>query len=163
MKINLGCGIHPIQGYVNIDVDKDTFADIYQDINSLGYKENSIEEIYFSHVLEHLTKERGRRLIVEIYKWLTIGGRLIISVPDTRKLGLLINVYEDELLYRWLYGDGGDRLHLNHKWGYSEFSLRELLTRAGFTKIELYTPEHNDDANFRYKGENLSINLICTK
>ena len=59
MKLHLGCGGTYLEGYVNIDylTTEQTImnvkADIYQDITTLEYDDNSIDEIRSHHMFEH--------------------------------------------------------------------------------------------------------------
>jgi predicted SAM-dependent methyltransferase len=161
LKLNLGCGIHPIKEFVNIDIEGS--CDIKKDITTLKYDNETVDEIYMSHMLEHLNREDAIELINNCYVWLKKHGRLFISVPDIKKLGKLINLYDDEILMSWIYGDGNNIYNFNHHWGYSENSLKKLLNIAGFNQIEPFEPMYNDDSSFKFKDMYLSINWVCEK
>jgi hypothetical protein len=57
MKLNLGCGKQRLDGWINIDRDP-TVADFCCDLDWAGlrlpYADNSVEQFFLSHVLEHL-------------------------------------------------------------------------------------------------------------
>jgi len=55
-KINLGCGLDIKKGYINLDTIKLKGVNVVHDLNKFPYpfKENEIDEIYTSHVLEHV-------------------------------------------------------------------------------------------------------------
>ena len=82
MKLNLGCGEDIRKGYVNLDYVKHLGVDKVHDLNKLPYpfKDNSFDEIYASHVLEHLDVE-WFAFIKELNRLLKKGGRIIVKVP----------------------------------------------------------------------------------
>ena len=74
MKLNLGCGLKKLDDYINLD--KDDF-----DLNNIPYpfKDNSIEELIISHVLEHLNNRLD--VMIELNRVLKIGGILKVVLP----------------------------------------------------------------------------------
>jgi SAM-dependent methyltransferase len=88
MKLHLGCGGTYLSGYINVDypvTDKTIMkvkADIYQDLTTLEYPEESVEEIRSHHVFEHFNRVDALRLLVKWRKWLKPGGKLVIETPD---------------------------------------------------------------------------------
>jgi predicted SAM-dependent methyltransferase len=60
IKLHLGCGYKHIKGFINVDVRELVGVDLVDDIRKLNsFKNESIDLIYASHVLEHI----GRREI----------------------------------------------------------------------------------------------------
>ncbi len=54
-KLNIGCGRDYKFGYINIDIDPSVKPDIVRDIEKgLPFDDNSVDEIYCSHTLEHI-------------------------------------------------------------------------------------------------------------
>ena len=89
MKLHLGCGLQYIDGYVNIDypvseqsVQRMLKADIYSDLLTLEYENNSIEEIRLHHVFEHFDRTDSLTLLCKWRDWLIPGGLLRIETPD---------------------------------------------------------------------------------
>lgn len=81
LKLHLGCGNNKIKGWINID--KYRKADIKDDIIILKqFKNETISEIYISHVIEHLEPEDFIIGLKRWYKILKIGGILIIRCPN---------------------------------------------------------------------------------
>ena len=91
LRLHLGCGRHYRSGWVNIDVDRNVHADIYQDISNLKdfplrsddgtltVDLGSVDSIDCNHVLEHvpdlISFMRGARDLLKV------GGMFNISVP----------------------------------------------------------------------------------
>ena len=82
-KLNLGCGFNkkPIEeGWVNIDKDASVNPDIVRDLEKgLPFDDNSIDEIYAHHVLEHT--EDFIFVLSEIYRVCKNGAEIEIEVP----------------------------------------------------------------------------------
>lgn len=88
MKLNIGCGPHKKEGYINIDQFASFSPDMVMNLESFPwpFETSSVEEIYASHVLEHLgaTTDVFFCLIKEIYRVMTPGGLLRITVPHPK-------------------------------------------------------------------------------
>lgn len=84
---------------------------IHHDVRkTLPFKNDSIEEIYTSHLLEHLTKEDGLKFISEMLRVLRPSGLLRIVTPDFDKStkDILFNEFSDEWSrhkYVWGYDE----------------------------------------------------------
>ena len=63
LKLNLGCGQHHREGYIN--VDKYGSPDILHDLETFPWpwRDNSVKEILLYHVLEHLGQAESSQLI----------------------------------------------------------------------------------------------------
>ena len=81
MKLNLGCGTDIKEGYVNLDIIKRKGVDVVHDLDKLPYpfKESTFDEVYASHVLEHV--DDLMKTMEEIYRILKPGGALVAKVP----------------------------------------------------------------------------------
>jgi len=89
MKLNIGCGRNKKEGYINIDKNPVFEPDIIRDITrGLPFNDDSIDEIYTSHCLEHI--DSGEDIIFvmnELYRALKPEGLLTIRVPHTKEYG----------------------------------------------------------------------------
>ena len=82
MKIDVGCGNNCKPGFIGVDIAK--FSDDVKYIvnlekEKLPFKDNSVEEIYCAHVLEHLSNPI--EVVAEFNRILMPGGKLTIRVP----------------------------------------------------------------------------------
>ena len=86
MKLNLGCSGVFYEGYTSVDLDErllEVFPEedvIIADVRDLPFADNSVEEIYASHLLEHFD---FRDPVLEEWKRVLIpGGLITVVVPD---------------------------------------------------------------------------------
>jgi len=81
MKLNLGCGEKTKKGYVNLDIRKLPNVDVIHDLNKFPYPfdDDSFDEIYMSHVLEHL--EDPKRVMSELWRISKDKGKIKIICP----------------------------------------------------------------------------------
>ena len=88
VKLHIGCGEKYLEGYTNIDYPQSEHsvikvrADIYHDIRTLFYPENSVDEIRSHHPFEHFERAEAIALLMKWRRWLKPGGKLIIETPD---------------------------------------------------------------------------------
>ena len=80
-KLNLGCGEHKKEGYVNVDWSPLNNPDVVQDLNAMPYafENDSFDLIEAFHVLEHLDKPFA--VMSELHRILKPGGILHVKVP----------------------------------------------------------------------------------
>jgi len=80
-KLNIGCGKDIKKGYINLDCIKLPGVDVVHDLKKhpLPFKDNYFDEIYASHVLEHV--ENWTETMNELYRILKNKGLLIVRVP----------------------------------------------------------------------------------
>lgn len=82
-KVQLGSGSNGSDNYINMDFDKNPGVDIVQDLRrKLPFPDNSIEEFYSHHVLEHFNYPELDSLLAEVFRCLKPGGKLISRIPD---------------------------------------------------------------------------------
>lgn len=81
MRLNLGCGLHPEDGYVNADIAALPGVDVVCDLDAAPWPwpDESCEEIVASHLFEHIA--HPVLFMAEAWRILTIGGLLDIRVP----------------------------------------------------------------------------------
>jgi len=87
VKLNLGCGSIYLEGFENLDYDKNSLADKQLDLNHkpYPYEDDSVDFIYASNVVEHLSDMR--LFFRECHRILKPGGRLHIKCPHIVGVG----------------------------------------------------------------------------
>jgi ubiquinone/menaquinone biosynthesis C-methylase UbiE len=81
IRLDIGCGEWKHEGFIGVDrfpykgVDK--IIDLERE--SLPYENESVDEIYASHFIEHTLNPN--KVILDMIRVLKVGGRLTIKVP----------------------------------------------------------------------------------
>lgn len=109
------------------------FFDLRQDI---PFSDQSVDVIYASHFLEHLTKLDGKRFLGGCVRVLKRNGLLRIAVPN---LDTAMDMYKkgetERMLDLFFYTSEHYDFHM-HKYNYNFELLKSFLKEAGFTKVE---------------------------
>jgi predicted SAM-dependent methyltransferase len=141
IRLNIGCGGNIRPGYVNIDA----FApgpDFKMDAAHLAFCDRSCDEIFSSHVLEHLSKHEVLPILREWNRILKTTGMVEIIVPDLPWCMKQWLRLPDSARWEWaldtIFGLQ-DHPGEFHKTGFSTDRLRQLLVEAGFERIEVST------------------------
>ena len=170
MKLNLGCGTQVPDGWVNVDyalgarlmkfpffkainskvrffnLDWDERIVLHDLTKRFPWADNTVDAIYSSHTLEHLSKEQGQYFLQECYRVLKSEGVVRIVVPDLKHFVeqyLHKNMRADDFVQKLgvLYGTKGQsalkkRLapfyQFPHKCMYDTLTLMEVMAEIGF-------------------------------
>ena len=172
MRLHIGgAGAERVPGWKILDIQPGPAVDFVGDCSDLGqFADESIDEIYASHVLEHLGYvEELPRALHEFCRVLKKDGNVKISVPDFEVLcrlfvepGLTLN--ERILVMRMAFGGQVDPFDF-HYVGLSEDILFLLLKTAGFVRAQR-VEEFNlftDTSSSRFRGRLISLNVIAYK
>jgi len=145
LRLHLGCGDISIPGFVNIDASKTFASNVIDDITSLSlFLDNSAEEIYACHVLEHFSHSEVPIILKRWFDVIKPGGTIRISVPYLDKI---VQIYSDNKQHFQTEGNspwigliyGGQKdVYDYHKTGFNFVWLRKLLTDAGFEDTAEY-------------------------
>ena len=80
MRLNLGCGNNHIKGWLNVDIRPGPAVDFVCDLTKkLVWQDDSVDEIYMSHVLEHI--QNPLPLMQELYRVAKPGTYCFVRVP----------------------------------------------------------------------------------
>jgi len=80
VKVDVGCGKLKLDGFIGIDIDPRCDADIVASATELPFEDNSVDEIYSSHLGEHLTKNQLKQFLDEVYRVLKPGATAFIKM-----------------------------------------------------------------------------------
>ena len=138
MKLHIG-GKQIKDGWKILNIQKNDGVDFVGSISDLSqFDDNSIEEIYASHVVEHVDQKNIKKTLEGIYRFLKNDGKFYISVPD---LDVLCRIFIDNKapakvkfhVMIMLFGGQTDEFdYLYFGWNF-EF-LNSYLIEAGFKK-----------------------------
>jgi len=81
MKLNIGCGRYPKEGFTNLDWKAGPGVDVVHDLSVFPYPldDNSVELITADHVIEHLPEVF--KVMEELHRILAPGGKLVVRTP----------------------------------------------------------------------------------
>ena len=80
IKLDIGCGKEKKEGYIGIDIDPESQADIIASAMDLPFEDGSVDEVYSSHLVEHFSPEDAEKFFSEIYRVLRPGGRAEVKI-----------------------------------------------------------------------------------
>ena len=176
MKLHLGCGPKHIDGFTNIDVRKLPGVDVIDNVKTLSkYKENSVELIYVSHVLEHIERTEYMSVLTRWHDILQPNGVLRIAVPDMEQIFVHYQKYKDLAMIRGFLWGGQTYRENFHFCGWDFMTLSNELKSIGFRSIERYNwrmteHAHIDDFSQSYlphmdkeNGMIMSLNVEAVK
>lgn len=152
IKINMGCGWRYFgPDWVHIDGGDYEHLD-YQDITCLEqFKDNSVDLIYASHVIEYFDREQVVDVLKEWQRVLKPNGVLRIAVPDFESMVSLYLSKKCKLnqILGPLYGkmSMSDET-IYHKTTYDFDSLEHVLSLTGFSHIKKYDWRETEHAKF---------------
>jgi predicted SAM-dependent methyltransferase len=134
--LNLGCGSHFHEDWVNVDftiTGKDVIA--HNLIYGIPFQNNTFDVVYHSHILEHFSKEDAKFFIRECYRVLKNDGILRVVIPDLEQIifeyqkqfQLAIRGDENAIPnYDWIMIELFDQMVRNHSGGYmAEYFSKE--------------------------------------
>ena len=117
MKLDIACGKNKKEGFIGIDIDRNSDVDIIATALYLPIKDCAIDEIVSFHFLEHLYPEEARRFFNEIFRVLKDGGKANLKVD------------RDWTKRRLLSKDSA------HKHRYSEKEIQEMVSNFSAKKV----------------------------
>jgi predicted SAM-dependent methyltransferase len=174
VKLHLGCGRRYLPGFYHIDALAYSHVDMVADIAELKLPDESADEIYLCHVLEHFPRQSILPLLRNFYRILKQEGCLRISVPDFKACVEHYNGHNlHELLGLLVGGQRKDQYDF-HSMIFDFELLKLFLENSGFQDISIYSaeeflPKDFDDYSKAYlphrdpTGRLMSLNVRATK
>ncbi len=108
---------------ITVDIDKDTNPDIIADARKLPFKDNSIDVVIFTEVIEHIEPPGDFEALKELNRILKKQGTLILSTPN-RYLPYNLLDFSRFVMY--------------HS-SYSREKMEKMLSESGFKIKDIYT------------------------
>ena len=151
VRLNLGAGSVVLEGFTPID------RKLGSEVYPLAYPDNSVDEIYASHVLEHFKLDDVQLVLNDWVRVLKPGGRLRVAVPDFRWCAEKYLEGANEPIGNFIMGGQTDADDF-HKALFDESGLRWQLEKAGLFAIQKWKSAHEDCASLE-----VSLNLEGVK
>jgi predicted SAM-dependent methyltransferase len=189
LKLHIGCGNRLLpEPWINIDKDellhlsihthKGDILDLKNIVDDTGrysIKDNSCEEAYVSHILDHLSRNQELdKALDELYRVLKPGGILRVAVSDFEKT---VKMYNEGIDLERLWGAivGGHKTSYDRHGVAFDFNvLKRYLENHGFVDVKRYQwqdflPKDFQDNScaavpkYDLDGYLMSLNVICMK
>ena len=82
-KLNLGCSVHRLPTYINVDVLEKFKPDVVSNASSLHFAaDNEYDLVRASHILEHFELKDCYSVLSEWRRVIKPGGYLVVCVPN---------------------------------------------------------------------------------
>ena len=142
IKLNIGCNIEILDGYINIDKYYESDKVLKADAANLPFPDNYADEVLASHLIEHFYADEIVKILNEWKRVLCHGGRFVIECPNIVEAARLILAGDIEAKRKyysaffglpWIPGN-------THKFGYTKKTLQSLLESIGLINIQWEDP-----------------------
>jgi len=181
MKLHLGCGKRFLDGFIHVDLADYEHIDIKTNVDNLSIiKNETVDEIYASHVLEYFDRDEVVEVLNEWRRVLVKNGILRIAVPDFEQLLKIYNQTSrlsdilGPMYGKWELSASN---HIYHKTVYDFKSICKLLEENSFKEIKKWDwkkvfaqNDNYDDHSQAYfphmdkeNGILVSLNIECKK
>jgi len=139
LRLNLGCGHLPQEGYVNVDGRELPGVDLVADATALPIDPGTVDEIFASHLVEHFPLRYLKDVLLPYwYVMLVPGGILRLILPDAE--GMLKAHAEGEMSFDDLALVMFGKQDYDGYFHFAMFtpdSIKQLLECVGFASVEL--------------------------
>lgn len=153
LKINIGCGGRPLEGFINVDMDsleelearypKSIFPKGIQicnwDIFNLPVEDNSVSELLCEAMIEHLSFEEEPRFFHEIKRVLQPGGKFIFSTTNFEEIAKLWLEAEDD--WQDFYRNDEEAILNQHWFGTYTYDLKN---RWGYLIASIFGSQNGE-------------------
>lgn len=139
MKLHIGNNNINLEGYENVD------RNIGKEAYPLDYPDNSADEIYASHILEHFGHNEVFNVVKEWVRVLKPNGILKIAVPDFEYIARNYLEGNDIQVQGYTMGGQSDENDY-HKCIFDESVLTEIMKNSGLSNIKRWESKVKDCA-----------------
>jgi predicted O-linked N-acetylglucosamine transferase (SPINDLY family)/predicted SAM-dependent methyltransferase len=170
LRLHIG-GTEKKEGWKILNIQPGPNVDFVGDCSDLGqFADASVDELYASHVLEHLGHQSElARALQGFHRILKPGGKAMISVPDFEILCRLFldpraTTLDRFHVMRFVFGGQMDE-HDFHRVGLTHEFLLQLLLQAGFSRVERASEFglFQDTSATEYLNQKISLNVVAYK
>lgn len=158
LRLNLGCGHLPIDGFVNVDGRELPGVDVIAAVDRLPVEPGEVREIHSAHLLEHFPAEQLERQLLPYWRsLLQPGGTFRAIVPDAAAMisafsqGRIPYPQLREVFFGGQEYDGD--FHFNM---FTEDTLTDLLKANGFDDVTV-------EARGRPNGDCLELQVSARR
>ena len=146
IRLHLGCGTKHKDGWVNVDSVEACCPDLTHDLSKpLPFADRTVDEILAEDLLEHFDKYLRFLVFYEWTRVLKINGSATIQVPNFKKILFKYFKFGYDNFVDFLFGENmwQSKFYIghfgNHKWGYSEKTLKEFVELFGIETVKIKT------------------------
>lgn len=169
LRLHLG-GKEVKTGWKIVNIQPGPGVDLLGDVRDMShFSDNSVDEIYASHVLEHIGQQAMLPTLQGLHRILKPGGELRISVPDIEVLSRVVSdasspMEKRFLAMRMMFGGQVDE-HDYHYFGWTWDFMRLFLGQAGFARLQRVRDFglFRDASSLEPWGFPISLNVVATK
>ncbi|MEO0412185.1 MAG: class I SAM-dependent methyltransferase, partial [Pseudomonadota bacterium] len=162
LNLNVGASDTIIKGFINLDYQSDWYdakrkkSFVHYDMrtDNLPYETSSVDNIFCSHVIEHVEEEHVVKFLKEAHRTLKPGATLRLVCPDTSFLWAVSQF--DNAYWDWLKSFYRNRSSLDDV---SQLTSADCLTHVSATRhCKFFDTLHDYNKSNRYtsKSPNLS-------
>lgn len=170
-RLHIG-GTQVKPGWKILNIQPGPGVDFVGDISDLSqFASESFQEIYASHVLEHVPQAKFVQTLRGLHRTLKMGGALMISIPDLdtlcghfTQLAGTNNTEARIHVMRMIFGGQADS-HDFHYIGLSFDILAKFAGESGFRTMKRVRAfdVFKDTSDYAPYGEPISLNVILYK
>lgn len=166
MKLNIGCGRNAMEGYVNLDSADLPGVDVVADLlEPLPFEDDTFDEIYGSHVIEHISGPDSLKLMEELWRITKNGGTATFETP----YGSSDDAWEDPTHVRPLFPNSYSYFSQPNFWradyGYRgdwQCETVELFLPAAL-RVQTLLAQSKHIQNERNQVERMTAHLVAIK
>ena len=139
---------------VRLDIDPGVHPDIVASLTNMqGVASASVDAVWSSHNLEHLSAHEVPIALREFQRVLRPGGSVLVTMPDLQQIAEFVaadkleeTIYESpagpisaiDCLFGLRSAIAGGKIHMAHRTGFTASSLRRQLGEAGFVEVKTW-------------------------
>jgi predicted SAM-dependent methyltransferase len=135
LKLDIGCGNSKQLGFVGLDLRRTSQVDIVADASMLPFRDNSIDHVFSSMLIEHFSHRVAKSVLKEWIRIVKKDGVVEIRCPDLRLRSLLLFLKPTWANIKNVYGEQ-DYSGNFHKCGFSYELLKSMLESLGVKKVK---------------------------